>query len=55
MNTTPAANGIIRHILTFVGGILVAKGLLSEELMLEAVGALTTIVGFIWSFLKNKN
>jgi hypothetical protein len=45
--------GIARHTLTTVGGILVMKGLIEESLMTEAIGALLTLTGVLWS-IKNK-
>lgn len=48
--------GLIRHTLTFVGGILVAKGLLDETIVTEIVGAVITLVGGMWSIIeKTKN
>lgn len=41
--------GLIRHVLTFVGGWLVAKGVLDEGTMTELVGATMTMVGFVLS------
>lgn len=41
--------GIIRHILTFAGGILMAKGLLTESMASDIVGALMTLIGTTWS------
>ena len=46
--------GIIRHTLTFLGGILVIKGISSEALVGEAIGAVMTAIGTIWSIIKNK-
>ena len=46
--------GIIRHALTFGGGILVAKGLLEESLVQELSGSLITLIGGIWSVLQKK-
>ena len=47
--------GIIRHILTFGGGILVTKGLLDEGMVSEISGAVITLIGAIWSIVeKNK-
>lgn len=53
--------GIIRHVLTLVGGILVATGKLTEEmveqgttLILELGGVVIALIGFIGS-LKNKD
>lgn len=41
--------GIIRHILTFGGGWLVASGALDEVTVANGVGALVTIIGIVWS------
>lgn len=46
--------GFVRHGLTLLGGILVTKGWVDESTMLEAVGALTTLIGFAWSFTDKK-
>jgi hypothetical protein len=50
----PQISGIIRHILTFAGGIIVAKGLVSETLAVELVGSLSGIIGLVWSVLSKK-
>jgi len=47
--------GIIRHALTFLGGVLVIKGLSSESAVNEAIGAVITAVGLVWSVIKNNN
>ena len=41
-------NGLIRHALTVVGGALVAKGILEEEIMLDCVGAAMSVIGIVW-------
>ena len=41
--------GIVRHALTFIGGIVVMKGLVDE-----VVGGVMTLVGAIWSILDKK-
>lgn len=46
-----AIMGFIRHILTFLGGLAVTKGLLDEGLVVELVGGVMTIVGVVWSFI----
>ena len=47
--------GIVRHSLTFVGGILVTKGILDEAAYAEISGAFLTLAGGIWSVVaKNK-
>ncbi len=47
--------GIVRHSITFIGGILVMKGLIEESMIEEIIGGATTLVGAIWSIVgKNK-
>ena len=46
--------GIIRHTLTFVGGILVIKGVTTEAVSNEVIGAVMTAVGAVWSIISNK-
>lgn len=45
--------GIVRHALTFIGGIFVIKGVASEAVTDETIGAIMTAVGAVWSFIKN--
>ncbi len=44
--------GIIRHALTFVGGIFVMKGLVDETVVTEIVGGAMTLTGAIWSIVE---
>lgn len=46
--------GLIRHVLTFVGGIMVAKGLATAELSTELIGGVMTVVGSVWSIISKK-
>jgi hypothetical protein len=46
--------GLVRHGLTFIGGILVAKGLATDGQIMDMVGMLMTFVGTVWSVLSNK-
>lgn len=47
--------GIVRHTLTFVGGIIVMKGLVDEATITEIIGGVMTLTGTIWSVIdKNK-
>ena len=46
--------GIIRHTLTFVGGILVINGIATEAMTQEVIGAVITAIGAVWSLIKNK-
>lgn len=44
--------GVVRHALTFIGGILVMKGLLDEEMLNELAGALAAVAGTVWSVIN---
>jgi hypothetical protein len=47
--------GIIRHGLTFLGGVLVTQGVIDDALFTELFGAAMTLIGGIWSVVeKNK-
>ena len=47
--------GIIRHGLTFLGGVLVTQGVIDDALFAELFGAAMTIIGGVWSVIdKNK-
>lgn len=45
------ALGLIRHALTFVGGCLVANGILTDALSADIVGACMALIGSIWSMM----
>ena len=44
--------GIVRHALTFVGGIFVMRGLVDETIVTEIVGGVMTLTGAIWSIVS---
>jgi hypothetical protein len=46
--------GIIRHGLTFVGGILVMKGLVDDTMVSEIIGGVMTLTGAVWSIIDKK-
>lgn len=47
--------GIVRHTITFIGGILVMKGLADDSMVQEVLGGVTTLASAIWSIVdKNK-
>jgi hypothetical protein len=46
--------GIVRHALTFIGGIVVMKGLVDETLVTELIGGAMTLTGAIWSVINKK-
>ena len=48
-------SGLLRHILTFVGGYLVTAGIIDEAMLMEVVGAIITIIGFAGSCIGKDN
>jgi len=46
--------GIVRHSLTFIGGIFVMKGLIDDATLTEIVGGVMTLAGAVWSVLHKK-
>lgn len=41
--------GLVRHVLTFGGGFVVAKGWIDAAGANEAVGAIAALIGVLWS------
>jgi hypothetical protein len=46
--------GIIRHLLTTVGGALVAAGYLTSAEWTTIAGALAVIIGVVWSIITKR-
>jgi hypothetical protein len=46
--------GVIRHVFTAVGGIVIAQGYISDSMYTELSGAVLTLVGVIWSIVTKK-
>ena len=46
--------GIVRHVLTFVGGILVIQGVVEESLLNELIGGVVALAGTLWSIFSKK-
>jgi hypothetical protein len=47
--------GVIRHTLTFIGGVVISKGIATDATVTEVIGAVMTLIGAIWSVIeKNK-
>lgn len=44
--------GIIRHALTFAGGVLVTNGIIDDALFTELFGAAMTLIGGVWSVIS---
>ena len=47
--TKEQIQGIVRHGLTFIGGIVVMKGLATDAVVQELIGTALTIFGLVWS------
>ena len=43
-----AVIALLRHLLTFIGGTLVAKGILDSAAMTEVIGAIISILSVSW-------
>ena len=41
--------GLIRHGLTVLGGALVAKGYIADDISSESIGIIMSIIGLVWS------
>jgi hypothetical protein len=46
--------GIIRHILTSMGGALVAAGYLTSDEWTAVAGALAVLIGIVWSIITKR-
>lgn len=46
--------GLVRHLLTFGGGYIAAKGIIDQAIVNEGIGALMTLIGVGWSFAEKK-
>ena len=47
--------GIIRHTLTFVGGLLMVQGTIEADTLEQIISGVITLTGLVWSVVdKNK-
>lgn len=46
---------LIRHTLTFVGGVLVTLGYMDQGTAMQVTGAIAAIVSIAWSAIEKKN
>jgi hypothetical protein len=46
--------GIVRHGLTFLGGIIITGGLIDSGLWAELSGGVLTLAGVIWSIIEKR-
>ena len=47
-----AVIALLRHLLTFIGGTLVAKGIIDTESLQEIIGAVLTLLSVGWMSLE---
>jgi hypothetical protein len=50
----PAILGVVRHLLTFGAGYLVARGFIDESTAEALVGAVLTLIGVGWSIYDKR-
>lgn len=46
--------GLVRHVLTFGGGLLASNGIIGSSDVEIGVGALVTLIGLAWSAFDKK-
>lgn len=46
--------GLVRHVLTFGGGVLVSRGIVDVALVEQLIGAIVTLMGGLWSVLHKQ-
>ena len=46
--------GLIRHILTIIGGVAISRGWINEENVISLTGVVVSIIGVVWSW-KSKS
>lgn len=46
--------GIVRHGLTFVGGLVITGGLIDSGLWAELTGGVLTLAGVVWSIIDKR-
>jgi len=54
MNEPSNIQALIRHILTFAGGYIIAKGYADETLVMEIAGGAAAVIGGVWSIIKEQ-
>ena len=46
--------GVLRHILTIIGGYYIAKGSVDADQLEQLIGGLISLIGFGWSYWVKK-
>jgi hypothetical protein len=45
---------IVRHSMTFIGGLLITKGYIDDAQLAEISGAIVSLISIVWSILDKK-
>ena len=45
---------LVRHSLTFIGGLLIMKGLIDENALQEVIGSAMSLTSAIWMIVNKK-
>lgn len=45
---------LIRHTLTFVGGVLITQGLVDDSQVEQIIAGIITLTGLIWGVIEKK-
>ena len=46
--------GVVRHLLTTFGGVLIAKGYIDAEQLAAIAGGAAALIGVVWSMLAKQ-
>ena len=49
-----AIKGVVRHVITTMGGVLVSSGMISGSDLEMLAGAASVVVGIIWSIVSKR-
>lgn len=45
---------LIRHTLTFVGGVLITQGTIEESVVEQIIATSLTLIGLVWGVIEKK-
>ena len=48
----PKWDGVIRHVLTAVGAVVVTMGFMDEATWMKVMGSVATLIPFVWSWVS---
>jgi hypothetical protein len=52
---TASTAALARQLFTFLGGLLIARGVISEAQAPELIGAAMTVLSLAWSLIQKRN